>query len=340
MTEAEPGSLTVVVELEEDVGQRADVVLGRRIDGLSRRVARQRALAGALCIDGRRAPPSQRVGLGARLELRLERVVAPPPTLVVLAENASFVYVDKPAGLHSVRLRPDDPPTLADAVVARYPECTDAGEDRLEGGAVHRLDRGTSGVVCFARTREAWQQARDALSSGVGPGSSVTKTYVARTAAPLPPTVPLLSAGSVRRIRRPAPSLHGILEATTADDGLCIDAPLGASSGPAGARRVALSDRGRDAITEVWAITSSASPAVVLALCTGHRHQARVHLAAIGCPIVGDTLYGEASTDAEGAVDRSEPGPLRLHAAALDLSGALPGQGRVVAPLPDGFWPA
>lgn len=325
----DPPVLTVVVDQAEDAGQRADVVLGRRIEGLSRRVARQRALAGALQIDGRRAPPSQRVQLGARLQLSLQRVVADPPALVVLADNPRFVYVDKPAGMHTVRLRPDDPPTLADAVVATFPECRDAGEDPLEGGAVHRLDRATSGVVCFARTREAWEAARAALSAGVGAGPRIDKTYVARTTAALPDPVPLLSAGSVRRVTRPAPTLEGVLDGgTTSEEGLCIDAPLGASSGPAGTRTVALSDRGRDAITEVWAITSAPALAVVLALRTGHRHQARVHLAALGCPIVGDRLYGE-------------PGgcpPLRLHAAAIDLHGVLPDEHRVVAPLPDGFW--
>jgi len=325
----EPATLTLVVDDPEDVDQRADVVLGRRIEGLSRRVARQRALAGALSVDGRRAPPSQRVALGSRLELRLRQVVEDAPPLVVLAETPRLVYVDKPAGVHTVRLRPDDPPTLADVVVAAFPECKHAGHDPLEGGAVHRLDRVTSGVVCFARTREAWDAAREALSSGVGVAPRVTKTYVARTSAALPDTVPLLSAGSVRRITHAAPTLVGVLpDGTPADRGLCIDAPLGASSGPSGAQTVSLSDRGRDAITEVWAITSAPCPAVVLALCTGHRHQARVHLAAVGCPIVGDRLYG----------DPGGSSPLRLHAAALDLHGVLPDEERVVAPLPGGFW--
>ncbi|MBL4684773.1 MAG: RluA family pseudouridine synthase [Nannocystaceae bacterium] len=343
MIEAPPGepappTLGLVVVEPEDDGARADVVLGRRVPGLSRRVARQRGLAGALSIDGRRAAPSARVSVGTRIELRLAEVGhEPPPPIVVLAVTDDFVYVDKPPGIHTQRLRHDDPATLADAVAAVHPECATAGPSPSEGGAVHRLDRETSGVVCFARNRDAWERAREAFSSG-----SVHKTYLAAVAQALPLAAPLVSAGSVRRLGPGGPTLDGITPGCPGPTGLCFDAPLGPQSGAAGTRRVQLSPQGRDAISDVWPVlqpeaadttalatreTGLAHPCVVLVLRTGHRHQARVHLAAVGCAIVGDPLYGP-----EGSAPQ-----MLLHAGALHLGPALPQESRVVSVLPSRF---
>lgn len=335
-------TIEVVVSDAEDEGARADVVLGRRAHALSRRVARQRALAGALTIDGRRAPPSARVHLGARLCLRLHATASQPaPDVSVLLVTDDFIYVDKPPGVHTQRLRPDDPSTLSDAVAHVHPECADAGEGLHEGGAVHRLDRGTSGVVCFARNRQAWLAARDAFGGG-----TVAKTYIAAVTTPLPAALPLLSAGSVRRPSGAPPALDGIFGGRIDSRGMCIDAPLGPGSGPAGSRSVTLSDRGRDAITEVWPVTPNEdTPGIagwaVVSLRTGHRHQARVHLAAVGSPIIGDPLYGPALAPTPGDADASPPqDALLLHAAALQLGSALPNEPRVVAPLAARFFAA
>lgn len=284
-----------------DAGLRADIVLGRRLPGVSRRVARELALAGRLTIDGRRAPPSHRVRPGERLSLTVAS--APSATTrepTVLAATANFVYVDKPAGLHTHRLRPTDPPALADWVAARFPECATASADPREGGAVHRLDRGTSGVVAFARTIEAWTAARAAFTAG-----DVGKRYLAVTTCPPghpwpPPAGPWL---------------------TVAADALEICAPLGPGAGP---DRVAVRPDGQPARTRV-APDSAPGPRrrFVLDLLTGRRHQARVHLAWLGLPIVGDDLYG------------GPPAPrLCLHALALDLSAAVPGETPVYAPVP------
>jgi 23S rRNA pseudouridine1911/1915/1917 synthase len=284
-----------------DAGARADVVLGRHLPGLSRRVARELALAGRLTVDGRRAPPSHRVSAGERLVLTVPASSAPAtrePTL--LAVTANFVYVDKPSGLHTHRLRPTDPPALADWVAARHPECLAAGADPREAGAVHRLDGGTSGVVAFARTRAAWIAARDAFTA-----ARVGKRYLALATCPREHLWP------------PAPGPWLTVAGDTAE----ISAPLGPG---AGSERVAVRPAGRFACTRV---TPDGPPGprrrFLLDLLTGRRHQARVHLAWLGLPIVGDVLYGGA------------PGPrLCLHALALDLSAAVPGETPVHAPVP------
>ncbi|MEZ4380653.1 MAG: pseudouridine synthase [Nannocystaceae bacterium] len=313
----------------EDVGARADVVLGRRLPGLSRRVARQMALAGKLEIDGERAPPSARVALGQRLALRVEPTPSPSPgapELRVLASTPAIVYVDKPVGVAVHRLRPDEPPALADLVAARFPELRDVGDDPRELGALHRLDRPTSGVVAFARTAEAWAAGREGFARG-----EVRKHYAAVgreargdlagaeawLAAPKPigdAPLPSALADELRRLHVAAQELPMAI----------VRAPLGRGDQR---DKVVVRGDGLAATTDLQVLLDAgARRLLLLRLRSGRRHQARVHLAAAGWPIVGDRRYG------------GEPGPrLLLHAWSLDLSPAIAGERPIVAPLPPEF---
>ncbi len=289
----------------EDAGERADVVLGRRLPALSRRVARSLALAGHLRVDGNPAPPSHRVTPGQRLELLLPARTTPPP-LIVLAATDRFIYALKPAGTHTHRLRPDDPPALADAVAALHPECAAASPEPREGGAVHRLDHGTSGVVAFARDPAAFTAARSAFTA-----ARVSKNYLALVTCPeghlWPPTP------------RPWLTVHA--------DHLELTAPIGPGPRPA---LVAIRPDGQPSRTTVHPPTAlPARPtlaSITLDLHTGRRHQARVHLAWLGLPILGDTTYGGAPADR-----------LHLHAASLDLRAAIASEHPVHAPPPPEF---
>lgn len=297
-------SLVCTAEPDDD-GERADVVLGRRLPGLSRRIARELALAGRLTVDGQRAPPSHRVRAGERLELAAPAAPAPrvdAPDL--LAVTDAFVYVVKPAGLHTHRLRPGDPPALADRVALAFPECAAAGLDPREGGAVHRLDRGTSGVVAFARTRDAFFAARDAFAA-----ARVGKRYTAVTTCPMGHVWP----------PAPAPWIASLGPALVE-----VDAPLGPGSGR---DRMAVRSTGQPARTRVEPHGPPGPRRLwSLELLTGRRHQARVHLAWLGLPIVGDALYGGEPADR-----------LYLHALRLDLSAAIASESPITAPLPPEF---
>lgn len=327
------------VVTEEDADERADVVLGRRIPALSRRQARSLARAGKLRVDGRRQPPATRVRPGQRLELELglgEDHEAPAlDQLDVLASTEDFIYVHKPAGVHTVALTPAQPGVLATAVAARFPDCAQASEDPREAGAVHRLDRPTSGVVAFARSREAWSRARAGFSE-----ERVAKHYLAvcTPSAQPPPWPPLLPDGG----------LQGWLAAAeTTDDfddsrmrSVCDDAErhdqlegvrIRAAIGPSGPKRSAIRLDGRRARTVVFPLAQHGPHWLVrLLLETGRRHQARVHLAWVDLPILGDPVYGPATTDGSA---------IHLHAFELDLSGIFPGEQAVFAPPPQGFWP-
>ncbi len=298
-----------VTEAEDD-GQRADVVLGRRMPGLSRRMARRMALDGHVRLDGRRIAPSTRVRLGQVLEIvwTVHEDAASTSDVEILAVTDDYVFAAKPAGLHTHRLRPDQPPTLADHVALHHPECTSASPDPREGGAVHRLDLETSGVVVFARNRAAWNAARRAFASG-----AVHKRYLAICHAPKawpPPD---------------REDLPGFVEPEAGTDALWVRAPIG--RGPR-RDRAAVSLRGPKATTRIERLSVSADGSFVLAgldLVTGRRHQARVHLAFVGMPIVGDVKYGR--DDGSGL-------PLMLHAAWIDLG---PLARPVAAPLSDAF---
>jgi 23S rRNA pseudouridine1911/1915/1917 synthase len=331
----------------EDQGERADVVLGRRVPALSRRQARNLARAGKLRIDGRRQPPSTRVALDQRLELELDpsdpddpSARAPqlaPDDLVVLALTERFVYVYKPAGVHTVALTPEQPGVLATAVAQRWPECARASEDPREGGAVHRLDQPTSGVVAFARSPADWAAAR----AGFG-DERVAKHYLAacerRTAEPWPPALP---EGGLKGWIEPAEQPSGYAEQLDASIGLGSTATPGQPSvriraaigRDGGHKRSAVRLDGRRASTVVVPLAAAGDQLLVrLLLETGRRHQARVHLAWVGLPIVGDPVYGIAPSDPE------QPA-IHLHAFAIDLSAVIAGEGPVYAPPPPGFWP-
>ncbi|HYG67444.1 MAG TPA: pseudouridine synthase, partial [Anaeromyxobacteraceae bacterium] len=126
------------------------------------RAAVKRAFAlGDVRVSGRRARAADAAVPGALVTIELEAPAGPPEPepglpLEVLLETPRLLVVDKPAGLAVHPLAPGEGGTLANAVVARYPECADASPDPREGGAVQRLDLETSGCVLFARDPEAW----------------------------------------------------------------------------------------------------------------------------------------------------------------------------------------
>lgn len=295
------------------MGERADVVVARHRPELSRRTVKELALQGRLCIDGAVRPPSTRVHQGARLELKIRRPEAAPPELRVVRVTDRFVYVDKPAGLHTHRLGPEDPPALSDAVALAHPECIDASNDPREGGAVHRLDAATSGLVAFARSRRAWLEGRTAVSQ------DAAKVYIAVVDGRWPP--PREGTPTDASVPSPFPAWAPRPVAATAVE---LSWPLGRGDGVS---RVAARADGLSARTWVWPLHSRRDSLqwLALRLLTGRRHQARVHLATAGLPIVGDERYGGSAHPT-----------LLLRAAVLRLDGL---DGPVVAPSAEG-WPS
>jgi 23S rRNA pseudouridine1911/1915/1917 synthase len=284
---------------------RLDRVLAARYPGIGRRRWAALFAAGAVEVDGARARKGDMVGPGAVVVLReqpaagdaLAPVAQPELPLEILYVDERWVAADKPAGWPSHPLRAGETGTLANALLARFPECAGAGRDPREAGLVHRLDRGTSGVILAARDAATWQEMRRAFAEG-----AVHKRYLALVAGAAPAgacDAPLRPAG--RRAILARPGERGALPASTAWTAL--------GSGPG-----------------VTLLEVSAA--------TGRMHQVRAHLAARGAPLVGDPLYGGPSRLALPGREIEVALPF-LHAVLVELPDPGSGERRAIrAPLP------
>jgi 23S rRNA pseudouridine1911/1915/1917 synthase len=186
----------------------------------------------------------------------------PGVRLDVVYEDPDLLVVDKPAGLVVHPGAGHRSGTLVHGLLARYPEIAkvgrEEGSDPDRPGIVHRLDRGTSGLMVVARTPEAYH----ALVGQLG-RREVVRNYRA------------LVLGSVD-------GTSGV-----------VDAPIGRSvSSPT---RMAVSRKGKEARTRYHVDRRFSQPVpttlMTATLETGRTHQIRVHLSAIGHPVVGDDVY-------------------------------------------------
>lgn len=245
-----------------DAGERLDLFVGKKLS-LSRAKLKSLFEADLVRVDGRRAKKGQTVAEGQKVmvEVPVEGPRAPVPEpelpLTVLHLDEALIFVDKPAGIPVHPLQPGETGTLANRLIARWPEVAEASEDPREAGLVHRLDIETSGVLLAARTRAAWTALRAQFSGG----GAAKKLYLALVDGPLADDgeieVPLVQHGDHVR-----PALSS-----------------DAAARPAVSRFRVLERWGMNALVEVQ-------------ILTGVMHQVRAHLAGIGAPIVGDALYG------------------------------------------------
>lgn len=252
---------------------------------------------------------SRRLHVGEQLVVDLDDA-APAPELEadgsvvfdVVHSDTHVIVVNKPAGLVVHPGAGHRSGTLVHGLLARFPDLAElprtVGTDTDRPGIVHRLDRGTSGLLVVARSPDAYRSLVAQLGD-----RSVTRRY--RT----------LVVGSIG-----------------SDSGV-IDAPIGRSvSSPT---RMAVTRRGKEARTRYRVEhrygTPVATTLVEASLETGRTHQIRVHLAAIGHPVVGDAVYGRGRTVPGITIDR----PF-LHAYSLAFDHPATGRrSQWSAPMPD-----
>jgi 23S rRNA pseudouridine1911/1915/1917 synthase len=318
-----------------------EALAGVRVDravailtGVSRSVAAGLVEAGRVLVAG--APVAGRslpLAAGDELEVVLpgqpDQGVVPDPAVPfeVVHEDPFLIVVEKPAGVvvHPGAGRRTG--TLVNGLVASYPDIAVLGAgpcDPARPGIVHRIDRGTSGLLVVARTAEAYRSLAAQMAD-----RSVGRRYLALVAGHLPDDRGVVDAPIGRSARTPT-RMSVSAGGRAARTHYVVVERLGGTPG-------AVRGRDRDRDREGFSGSPPALPAATLVACTletGRTHQVRVHFAAIGHPVVGDDRYGVGGPLAGARL--LEPGRLFLHAAALAFDHPADGERcRWVSPLPE-----
>ena len=242
---------------------RLDKYLAREYPELSRSRLQRLIAQGYILVNGCPARASQKLKPGDRVSVTL-----PPPEMVSLApepmpltviyEDDDLVVIDKPAGLVVHPSPGHKAHTIVNALLARCPDLASFGNS-LRPGIVHRLDRDTSGLMIIAKNVPAQQYLVNQFKE-----RSVSKGYLVLVRGRLTP-----ARGT-------------------------IDAPIGRD--PSNRKRMAVVAEGRAARTS-FEVKEYLNDYTLLDVTTetGRTHQIRVHLAAIGHPVIGDPIYGVKS---------------------------------------------
>jgi 23S rRNA pseudouridine1911/1915/1917 synthase len=280
-----------------EASDRLDVALSTKVKWLSRSAAATAIRDGIVTVNGKTENrPAMKLVPGDTIDAvfpdeATDAVVASDIPVKIAYEDEHIVVVDKPEGL-SVHPGPGHATdTLVNGLLKLYPEMAGIGSaDRP--GVVHRLDLDTSGLLIFALTTQAYDRLGEMMR-----GHEVRRTYTA------------LVSG---RISPPQGT---------------VDAPIGRD--PANRTRQAIVESGRPARTHYRLIeTVKHGSLLEIELETGRMHQIRVHMAAIGFPVLGDPTYG-----------RSQPIPglnrQFLHASRLRFKHPVTGEEmNIESPLP------
>ncbi len=244
-------------------GVRLDRFIAGECPELTRTHAQKLSADGLITVNGREVRSSFKLAAGDRVDITVPP--APPSPLLpetiplnIVYEDEDLLVVDKPPGLtvHPAPGHPDR--TLVNALLARVPHLAQMG-DSLRPGIVHRLDKDTSGLMLVAKNRVSQLNLIEQFKE-----RSVTKAYLALVKGHLTP-----------------------------DRGI-IDAAIGRDARDR--KRMAVVREGRPARTQYQVVKYINDYTLLeIMLETGRTHQIRVHLAAIGYPVVGDAVYGVKS---------------------------------------------
>ena len=246
----------------EDRGARIDTWLAARVEGLTRSAAAKLLESGGVAVNGVSAAKNYRLTGGETVEVtrpEVEEIAVEPQDipLDVVYEDQDVIVVNKPVGLvvHPAPGHPDG--TLVNALLHHCGDSLSGIGGEKRPGIVHRIDRDTSGLIIAAKNDAAHLALSAQLSD-----HTLARTYEC------------LVMGNLRQ------------------DSGTVDAPIGRH--PSDRKKMAVEPRnGRRAVTH-WEVIARYNGVthVRCRLETGRTHQIRVHMAYIGHPILGDTVYG------------------------------------------------
>ena len=246
----------------EDAGQRLDSFLAAHLDGISRSAAARLLEEGCVLCDGRVPGKSLRLTGAEEISVTLPQpedteLIPQDIPLDVVYEDADVIVINKPTGLvvHPAPGHPDG--TLVNALLYHCGDSLSGIGGEKRPGIVHRIDRDTSGLIIAAKNDRAHQALAAQLAD-----HTLARTYEC------------LVTGNLR------------------EEGGTVDAPIGRH--PTDRKKMAVTEKNsRRAVTH-WEVIAR-YPGVTHVRCrleTGRTHQIRVHMAYLGHPILGDTVYG------------------------------------------------
>jgi len=278
----------------DDRGLRLDIFLSRHIEALTRSQIQLLNRSGAISIDGRLDKAGYRIRGGETIEVDLRAVEPAPITpeqipLQIYFEDQDLAVIEKPAGRVVHPGSGARGGTIANALLFHFQNLSDVGGEGRPG-IVHRLDKKTSGLLIVAKNNVAHARLSSAFQD-----RKVQKTYLA------------LVHG---KPRRPSAAIE-----------------LAVGRHPTIRTKMAAGPKkGRAAYTEYKVVEQYRGFSLLeVKIKTGRTHQIRVHLSAIGHPVVGDEVYGERSykefTKKFGELHR-----YFLHAAALRFDHPITGK--------------
>jgi 23S rRNA pseudouridine1911/1915/1917 synthase len=298
---------TFRIQAPEEAGQRLDRYLASVLDGISRTRAQELITDGAVLVNGRPSKASYALRTGDLVEVSRSSLFKPDShnlkplnqSLDIVYEDADLLVVNKAAGMvvHPAAGHSDD--TLVNALLAYYPELKGAsdGGNELRPGIIHRLDRDTSGLIIVAKNMRTLAALTEQMKR-----HEIVKRYIA------------------------------LVEGIVAVDQGSIDAPIGRD--PRHRQQMAITTvDSREARTHFRVLQrfQHRHTLLLLQLETGRTHQIRVHLKAIGHPVVGDPVYGSGGKQREIILNRQF-----LHAYQLKFKHPMTNVLlELEAPLPD-----
>ena len=247
----------------ESSGTRTDKFVSERYPEYSRTFIQKSITGGLIRVNGNIVKPGRKLEAGDLVSVNIQPVhnnelISEEIPLKIVYENDDLLVVDKPAGLTTHPSPGQTTHTLINALLAYYPRLRDMG-NTFRPGIVHRLDKNTSGLIIIAKNTRSQLNLIEQFKN-----RSIEKTYITLVKGHITPE-------------------RGIIEA-----------PIGRS--PANRKRMAVVASGRPAHSQYRVIRYIKEYTLLeVKPETGRTHQIRVHLGAIGYPVVGDETYGVKS---------------------------------------------
>jgi len=296
---------------EDDVGQRVDQFLARRLTAISRVQVREAITEKLVSVSGNHVKPAYKLRMGEWVECpelaaRNNQQVAEEVDLDILYEDEHLAAVNKPPGMVTHPAKGHWDGTLTAALLGKFRQLSDLGGESRPG-IVHRLDRDTSGVLVIAKHNEAHQELSRQFAD-----RETEKEYLA------------------------------IVSGTPDVDRDFIDQPIAPHSRNRDRMAVAIDDPSAKSAQTFYEVVErfQGFAAVAVFPKTGRTHQIRVHLAHVGYPVLCDRQYGSRARITKGELEGNDDaqvilGRTALHARRLKIKHPATMQDlEFVAPVP------